>query len=159
MITAITIMIVSILNVHDKNLFHGQMKQHSEHIIAPFVLALAIGTCQCLVIFRNFDLDSRWSEWSQDSSLPLGEFSVNLIMAISSVNIKKNLHRNYSQFSDNNDEQGQGWQKPSLQWRDLFSSKFSSGRPSAPDQYHILHLFFSTLVEAFVCFECVPHCS
>ena len=44
MITAITTMIVSILNIHDNNLLYGQIKQHSEHIIAPFVLALAIGT-------------------------------------------------------------------------------------------------------------------
>ena len=46
MITAIVIMIVSFLNVHDSILFYGQIKQHSEHIIADFILALIVGTCQ-----------------------------------------------------------------------------------------------------------------
>ena len=46
MITTIVTMIVSFLNVHDNILFHGQIKQHSEHIIADFILALIVGTCQ-----------------------------------------------------------------------------------------------------------------
>ena len=48
MITAIVTTIVSFLNVHDIDniLFYGQIKQNSEHIIADFILALIVGTCQ-----------------------------------------------------------------------------------------------------------------
>ena len=46
MITAIVTRIASILNVHDSILFCRQVELHSEHIIADFVLALVVGTCQ-----------------------------------------------------------------------------------------------------------------
>ena len=46
MITAIVTRIASILNVHDNILFCGYVGQHSEHIIADFVLALVVRTCQ-----------------------------------------------------------------------------------------------------------------
>ena len=55
--TALMAMILSVLNVHDNNLFKWGKELHSEHIIADFVLALAIETCQSLwVMLNNFVL-------------------------------------------------------------------------------------------------------
>ena len=59
-ITAIVTTIVSFLNVHDNILFFGQIKQHSEHIIADFILALIVGTCESFwVLLKNSALQRK----------------------------------------------------------------------------------------------------